>query len=114
LGEVLANLPPEGERYRLRLQRYLATHVLPDVTDVATIIAGEGEEGVVKWFDRAKGYGFIRTYNHHDVFVHLNGIAGEGDKVLERGQVVRFKRRVGRETEEAIDVRICDGDTPIR
>ena len=47
--------------------------------------------GQVKWFDEAKGYGFITIPGRaQDVFVHFSGIAGTGRKNLVKGQNVEF------------------------
>ncbi len=46
--------------------------------------------GIVKWFNDAKGYGFIQTEAGSDVFVHYSGIAGGGYKSLREGQRVQF------------------------
>ena len=48
------------------------------------------EQGIVKWFNAAKGYGFIERDEGEDVFVHYNAIAGEGYKNLDEGQRVEF------------------------
>jgi len=48
------------------------------------------ETGTVKWFNDAKGYGFIARENAEDVFVHHSGIQGEGYKSLPEGQRVEF------------------------
>ena len=49
------------------------------------------ENGVVKWFNNEKGYGFIRnTKMDEDIFVHFTGIAQEGFKSLKEGQQVTF------------------------
>jgi CspA family cold shock protein len=48
------------------------------------------EVGTVKWFNDAKGYGFIARENAEDVFVHHTAIQGEGYKSLEEGQRVEF------------------------
>lgn len=47
-------------------------------------------EGSVKWFNEAKGFGFIEQDEGPDVFVHYSVIQGEGFKVLSEGQRVRF------------------------
>lgn len=46
--------------------------------------------GTVKWFDNAKGYGFILNENNEDVFVHYRSIMGEGYKSLNEGEQVSF------------------------
>ncbi|MFV0499575.1 MAG: cold-shock protein [Bacilli bacterium] len=48
-------------------------------------------KGTVKWFDGAKGYGFITSEEGNDVFVHFSAIEEEGFKSLEEGQVVDFE-----------------------
>jgi CspA family cold shock protein len=49
------------------------------------------EQGVVKWFNAAKGYGFIRRQSGEDVFVHYSAIRGEGFRSLEEGAAVEFE-----------------------
>ena len=46
--------------------------------------------GKVKWFNDAKGYGFIETSEGKDIFVHYSAIMKEGFKTLVEGQVVEF------------------------
>jgi CspA family cold shock protein len=49
-------------------------------------------EGSVKWFNDAKGYGFIRQDgDNRDVFVHYSVITGEGFKTLKEGERVTFE-----------------------
>jgi CspA family cold shock protein len=48
------------------------------------------EEGVVKWFNGTKGFGFITRDNDEDVFVHFRSIRGRGHRTLHEGQRVRF------------------------
>ena len=50
----------------------------------------EKEQGVVKWFNGSKGYGFIERTTGDDVFVHFNAIVGDGYRTLEEGQRVEF------------------------
>ena len=47
-------------------------------------------EGTVKWFNDAKGFGFIAQENGDDVFVHHSGIQSEGFKSLDEGARVSF------------------------
>lgn len=48
------------------------------------------EKGTVKWFNAAKGYGFISRDGAEDVFVHYKAIVGEGYRTLNEGDVVEF------------------------
>lgn len=48
------------------------------------------EQGVVKWFNDAKGFGFIQRETGEDVFVHFRAIQGEGYRSLKEGQAVEF------------------------
>jgi len=47
-------------------------------------------EGTVKWFNAAKGYGFISREDGDDLFVHFREIQDEGFKTLDEGQKVTF------------------------
>ena len=47
-------------------------------------------EGTVKWFNAAKGYGFISREDGDDLFVHFREILDEGFKTLDEGQKVSF------------------------
>jgi CspA family cold shock protein len=48
------------------------------------------EQGTVKWFNAAKGFGFISRQGGEDVFVHFKEIVGEGYKSLNEGDKVEF------------------------
>ena len=104
IGEVFAHLGSDLlPRLTGRLTSYWS-EVVRDIIEVGEILQNEPETGHVKWFDEAKGWGFITGHDRQDVFVHHRGIAGDGFKTLKKGQQVQFKRRMGRETFEAIDV----------
>ena len=61
--------------------------------------------GKVKWFNNAKGYGFIEREGGNDVFVHFSQIQTSGFKTLQEGQKVEFEVGPGRKDDEARDVR---------
>ena len=61
--------------------------------------------GTVKWFNDAKGYGFIAPEDGgKDVFVHFSNIGGDGFKTLAEGARVQFETREGQKGPEAYDV----------
>lgn len=62
------------------------------------------ESGTVKWFDNAKGYGFIQRPQGEDVFVHYRAIRGEGYRTLQEGQAVEFNIVQGQKGLQAEDV----------
>ncbi|MGH6630777.1 MAG: cold-shock protein [Arenimonas sp.] len=62
------------------------------------------ETGTVKWFDNAKGYGFIQRPQGEDVFVHYRAIRGEGYRTLQEGQQVEFNIVQGQKGLQAEDV----------
>lgn len=62
-------------------------------------------EGIVKWFDADKGYGFIQSESG-DVFVHYSAIQGEGFKTLHEGQRVAFDIVQGSRGPQAANVSV--------
>ena len=62
------------------------------------------EEGIVKWFEPSKGYGFIQRKNGEDVFVHYKSIAAEGYRTLSKGDRVQFEIENGPEGKTAVNV----------
>jgi CspA family cold shock protein len=63
------------------------------------------QSGTVKWFDDAKGYGFIQRAEGKDLFVHFNSIAGEGHRSLIEGQKVEFTEVAGQKGPQAENVK---------
>ncbi|MFC6012884.1 cold-shock protein [Nocardia lasii] len=64
-------------------------------------------QGVVKWFNGEKGFGFIaQDGGGPDVFVHYSAIGGSGFKSLEEGQRVEFEVGQGQKGPQAQDVRV--------
>ncbi len=61
-------------------------------------------EGVVKWFNDNKGFGFIQQENGPDVFVHYTGINGNGFKSLGEGDQVNFEIEEGQKGPSAVNV----------
>lgn len=62
-------------------------------------------KGTVKWFNKEKGFGFITCEEGKDYFVHYSGIAKDGYKTLEDGQVVEFNVNNGDKGPIAVDVK---------
>jgi len=62
------------------------------------------EQGTVKWFNDAKGYGFIQRASGDDVFVHHSAIQAEGFKSLSEGESVEFLVTKGRKGLQAEQV----------
>lgn len=60
--------------------------------------------GTVKWFNDAKGFGFIEQENGEDVFVHFSAIQGDGFKSLTEGDAVTFEVTNGTKGLQAANV----------
>ena len=64
------------------------------------------EQGTVKWFNDAKGFGFISRQNGEDVFVHFSAIQSNGFRSLQEGQHVSFDVKRGAKGWQAENVQV--------
>jgi CspA family cold shock protein len=62
--------------------------------------------GIVKWFNDSKGYGFIEQENGPDVFVHHSGINANGFRSLNEGDRVTFDIEQGKKGPAAVNVTV--------
>jgi CspA family cold shock protein len=69
---------------------------------------GSSEKGIVKWFNDAKGFGFIEHSSGKDVFVHYSVIISEGFKTLKDGESVEYEMIEGDKGLHAVKVRRTD------
>lgn len=60
--------------------------------------------GTVKWFNEAKGFGFIEQESGPDVFAHFSAISGSGFKTLAEGQAVQFSVTQGQKGPQAENI----------
>ncbi len=65
------------------------------------------QTGTVKWFNEAKGFGFITQANGPDLFVHFRSIEGTGFRTLAEGQEVTFVVVEGQKGPQADEVRVA-------
>jgi CspA family cold shock protein len=70
------------------------------------VCVNERETGTVKWFNNAKGYGFIARDAGEDVFVHFSAIQGVGFRSLEENQRVEFAVEQGPKGLQAVNVTV--------
>ncbi len=86
-------------RVRESLTQNECTHRRTSEEDPALKVTGQ-----VKWFNNAKGYGFIGREGGADVFVHYSAITGEGYRSLQEGDTVEFEIVEGQKGPQAADV----------
>ncbi|MDQ2899533.1 MAG: cold-shock protein [Bryobacteraceae bacterium] len=65
------------------------------------------EKGTVKWFNAAKGFGFIQRENGEDVFVHFSAIESQGYRSLDEGAQVEFEVTRGPKGLQAANVKVA-------
>lgn len=63
--------------------------------------------GIVKWFNEKKGFGFIEQEDGPDVFVHFSGINSAGFKSLKEGDEVTFDTEQGQKGPRAVNVTVA-------
>jgi CspA family cold shock protein len=68
----------------------------------------EREQGTVKWFNGAKGYGFIERQSGDDIFVHYSAINSDGFRTLKEGQRVEFIVAESEKGPQAQDVSLME------
>jgi len=67
------------------------------------------KQGIVKWYNESKGFGFIGVEGGEDVFVHYNAIQVNGYRALAEGAVVSFDVVKGKKGPQAEDVKVIEG-----
>ena len=68
-------------------------------------IMSDREQGIVKWFNDSKGFGFIQRNSGEDIFVHFRAIQGDGYRSLKDGEKVEFNVVEGQKGLQAEEVR---------
>lgn len=68
----------------------------------------EREQGTVKWFNNAKGYGFIERSSGGDIFVHYSSINLEGFRTLRKGQQVTYVVGESENGPQAFEIEIVE------
>ena len=66
----------------------------------------ERKQGTVKWFNSAKGFGFIQQASGNDIFVHVNSLISEGNKSLDENDRVEYTVTQGTKGPQASDVKV--------
>jgi CspA family cold shock protein len=112
---------PQQQKFDKEVTAEAITEVTSEVTSEVTIIRGaptmdDRARGTVKWFNNARGYGFItqeeakeaeaKEAQAADIFVHYRNIRGSGFRSLAEGQEVEFEMQEGEKGLQADDV-VC-------
>ncbi|MBV1874753.1 MAG: cold-shock protein [Gammaproteobacteria bacterium] len=101
-GDKLGSVPAKSKP-KAKAKAKAATPSSPSAA-----VSGSRDEGVVKWFNSSKGFGFITRSDGQDVFVHFRSIRGEGRRFLRDGQSVQFETGQGDKGLQAEDVVVLD------
>lgn len=81
-------------------------HIEVETDQEGKVSMTERETGMVKWFNKDKGYGFITRDQGGEIFVHYSAIRGEGHRSLAEGQRVEFAVVEGQKGPQAQDVMV--------
>ncbi len=110
-GVIYKSSLGDGDNYAVFADQRLnidcvTTHSVNDIniTHVENSLPSSKSDGTVKWFNDAKGFGFIEQDGGNDVFVHFSSITGEGFKTLTEGQKVEFSVTQGEKGPQAENV----------
>jgi CspA family cold shock protein len=85
---------PSYRKFLIKLRVSLVAFLFWNLKGQANDQSGEDvvrEKGIVKWFNAAKGYGFIQRNSGDDVFVHFSAIQANGYRSLDEGSEVEFE-----------------------
>ncbi|MGY2956743.1 cold shock CspA family protein [Pseudomonas sp. TE6349] len=80
----------------------------PNLSFIGNKIMSTRQNGIVKWFNDEKGYGFITPESGADLFVHFRAIEGNGFKSLKEGQKVTFEAVQGQKGMQADKVQVAE------
>jgi len=104
LANISTHLPLFLISFTSILIACLITSKLSSSSHRAVKIGSGRESGTVKWFNAAKGFGFITRENGEDIFVHFRSIQGKGHRSLGEGQTVIFEVAESDKGLQAVDV----------
>jgi cold shock protein len=86
------------------LRRCTCLHLAAQKETFGSLQEGVLVQGIVKWFNNSKGYGFIGRDDGPDVFVHYSAISGDGYRTLQEGDPVEFEIVQGPKGPQAANV----------
>ena len=102
MGRIPLTVPPDSRTMASKARREFRGISPPGSQPQGAYV--ERLKGTVKWFNNAKGYGFIGRDDGPDVFVHYSAISSEGYKSLQEGDPVEFEIVQGQKGPQAANV----------
>jgi CspA family cold shock protein len=100
--------PPKQFRKELSWACTAGELALASTSERRFFSMAEKEKGTVKWFNSAKGYGFLERDSGGDIFVHFSAIIADGFRTLKEGQRVEFVVGDSDKGPQAQDVVVVD------